>query len=106
MSQIATVYAAELAGTTSRLVRVEIDMQVGLPTFSIVGLADKAVSEAKERVSSALKNSGFKPPHRENKRVVVNLAPADVKKNGSQYDLAIAVGYACASGQLRGAGVD
>lgn len=93
-------FAAELDGIDARVIEVETDINVGLSAFTIVGLADKAVSEARERVASALKNCGVKPPTRENRRVTINLAPADIKKNGSQYDVAIALGYLCASGQL------
>ncbi len=70
-------------------------------SFTIVGLADKALSEAKERVNSSLKNIGVKAPNKENRKIVVNLAPADIKKAGSQYDLAIALGYLIASQQIR-----
>ncbi|MCL5011870.1 MAG: YifB family Mg chelatase-like AAA ATPase [Patescibacteria group bacterium] len=101
MNHISKLFCAELEGLIPRLVEVEVDIHVGLASFTIVGLADKAVSEAKERVSSALKNSGIKPPNRENRKVTVNLAPADIKKNGSQYDVAIALGYMVASGQLK-----
>lgn len=95
------VFSAELEGIDARLVEVETDLHVGLHAFNIVGLADKALSEAKERVSSALKNIGIKPPTKENRRVVVNLAPADLKKTGSQYDLAIAIGYLLATNQIK-----
>src|SRR3989344_7796325 len=95
------VYSAELDGIEARLIEVETDINVGLHSFTIVGLADKALSEAKERVNSALKNTGVKPPNNENRKIVVNLAPADVKKTGSQYDLAIALGYLLASGQTK-----
>ncbi|MFA7201759.1 MAG: YifB family Mg chelatase-like AAA ATPase [Candidatus Paceibacterota bacterium] len=98
---ISKLFCAELDGIVPHLIEVEVDIHVGLASFTIVGLADKAVSEAKERVSSALKNSGIKPPNRENRKVTVNLAPADIKKNGSQYDVAIALGYMIASGQLK-----
>jgi magnesium chelatase family protein len=64
-------------------------------------LADKALNEAKERVNAALKNSDIKPPNRENRRITVNLAPADIKKAGSQYDLAIALGYLLATQQIK-----
>ena len=77
------VYSAELEGIDARLIELETDINVGLHNFAIVGLADKALSEAKERVNSALKNIGVKSPNRENRRITVNLAPADVKKNGS-----------------------
>lgn len=101
VSQFARLLAAELEGIEARLVEVETDINVGLHSFNIVGLADKAVSEAKERVNAALKNIGVKPPTKENRRIVVNLAPADLEKSGSQYDLAIALGYLLASGQIK-----
>lgn len=98
--RIAKLYSAELEGIRAKPIEVEVDINVGLHSFNIVGLADKALSEARERVNSALKNSGVKPPTRENRKITVNLAPADLKKTGSQYDLAIALGYLLASGQL------
>jgi magnesium chelatase family protein len=100
MSNLATVFSAELEGIQARTIEVEVDLNVGLHAFTIVGLADKALNEAKERVNSALKNSGVKPPNRENRKITVNLAPADVRKTGSQYDLAIALGYLVATGQI------
>src|ERR1039457_4539791 len=69
--------------------------------INIVGLGDRSLNEAKERVNSALKNSGIKPPNRENRKITVNLAPADVKKTGSHYDLAIALGYLLATKQIK-----
>src|SRR5258708_3292969 len=98
---LAKVYSAELEGIKSKLIEVEVDLNVGLHSFAIFGLGDKAVGEAKERVNSALKNSGVKPPNRENRKITVNLAPADVKKAGSQYDLAIALGYLVATKQIK-----
>jgi len=95
------VFSAELDGIEARPVEVETDLQVGIHAFSIVGLADKALNEAKERVSAALKNIGVKPPSKENRKITVNLAPADFKKTGSHYDLAIAVGYLLATGQIK-----
>lgn len=95
------VFSAEIDGIDAECVEVEADLNVGLHSFNIVGLADKAVSEAKERVNSALKNSGIKPPSRENRKITINLAPADVKKAGSRFDLPIAVAYLLATGQLR-----
>ncbi|MBI2506693.1 MAG: YifB family Mg chelatase-like AAA ATPase [Candidatus Colwellbacteria bacterium] len=98
---LSKVYSAELEGIEAKLIEVEVDLNVGLHSFNIVGLADKALNEAKERVSSAIKNTGFKPPTKENRKITVNLAPADVKKTGAQYDLAIAVGYLVATEQIR-----
>ncbi|OGM90570.1 hypothetical protein A2755_03385 [Candidatus Wolfebacteria bacterium RIFCSPHIGHO2_01_FULL_48_22] len=96
----AKLYCAELEGVVSRCIEVEVDLHPGLSAFTIVGLGDKAVSEAKERVQAAIKNSGMKPPNKQNRKLTVNLAPADVKKNGSQYDMAIALGYLLASEQM------
>jgi magnesium chelatase family protein len=98
---LAMVYSAELEGVNAKLIEVEIDLNVGIHAFNIVGLADKALNEARERVNSALKNSGMRPPNRENRKITINLAPADVKKTGSQYDLAIALGYLMASAQIQ-----
>lgn len=78
-------------------VRVECDVMNGLPAFEIVGLASIAIKEARERVRSAIKNSGFEFP---NRKIVVNLSPADVRKEGSHFDLAIATGILLASGQV------
>ncbi len=101
MNSFSKVYSSELEGIDAKIIEVETDINVGLHSFNIVGLADKALSEARERVNSALKNSGAKPPNRENRKITVNLAPADIKKNGSQYDLAIAVGYLLATKQIK-----
>ncbi|MDP1706655.1 MAG: YifB family Mg chelatase-like AAA ATPase [bacterium] len=101
MSLVPKLYSAELEGIEAELVEVEADINVGLHSFNIVGLADKAVSEAKERVNSALKNSQIKPPTKENRRITINLAPADLKKAGSRFDLPIALAYLLASGQLK-----
>ncbi len=96
---IARLYSGELEGVNARLIEIEADVSVGLRTFAIVGLADRALNEAKERVNAALKNSGVKPPNQENRKIIINLAPADVRKTGSHYDLGIALGYLIASGQ-------
>ncbi len=101
MTHFSKVYSAELDGIDARLIEVETDIHVGLHAFNIVGLADKALTEARERVSSALKNIGIKPPSQENRKIVVNMAPADVKKTGSHYDLAIAIGYLLATEQIK-----
>jgi len=86
-----------LNGVDTIPVDVEIDISDGLPGFEIVGLPDSAVRESRERVKSAIKNSGFKFPIR---KITVNLAPADVKKEGSIYDLAIALGILCCMGEI------
>jgi len=101
IKNLAKLYSAELEGLQARLIEVEVDLNVGLHSFNIVGLGDKALQEAKERVNSALKNSDIKPPNKENRKITVNLAPADIKKTGSQYDLAIAVGYMLSTEQIK-----
>lgn len=86
-----------LSGLEGHLVRVEVDVANGLPDITLVGLPDASVKEAKERVRSAIRNAGFEFPLQ---RITVNLAPADIKKEGSMYDLAIAVGILAATEQL------
>ena len=86
-----------LNGIDAIPIEVEIDINDGLPGFDIVGLPDSSVKEARERVKSAIKNSGFNFPVR---HITVNLAPADIKKEGSLYDLPIALGILCCSGQI------
>ncbi len=93
----ATVRSASLLGLKCLPVEIEVDVSPGLPSFIIVGLPDAAVSEARDRVRSAIKNSGYTFPTR---RVTVNLAPAHIRKVGSLYDLPIAVGILLASGQI------
>lgn len=97
----AKLYSAALSGINAKIVEVECDLSPGLFNFAIVGLPDTAVKESKDRVSSALKNSGASPPSRRNKRVTVNLAPADLKKEGPAYDLPIALGYLLVSDQIK-----
>ena len=95
---LAKIYSGALVGIDSVLIEVEVDVaSLGMPSFTIVGLPDKAVEEAKERVKSAIKNSGANFPV---KRITVNLAPADFPKEGPSYDLPIALGILIASGQL------
>ena len=86
---LSKVLSFGLKGIEGFKVDVETDVTSGLPNFNVVGLADTAVKEAKERVRSAIKNSGFEYPV---KRITVNLAPADIKKEGPSFDLALAVG--------------
>src|SRR5260221_1055724 len=95
---LAKVWSAAIVGLDAVPVEVEVDIpSQGLPSFTIVGLPDEAVQEARERVRSALKNSGADFPA---KRITVNLAPADLPKEGPSYDLPIALGILLASGQL------
>jgi magnesium chelatase family protein len=85
----------------AREITVEIDVARGLYNFSIIGLADKAVGESRDRIQSAIKNSGFKAPTQTNRKITVLLAPASIKKEGSGFDLAIAVAYLSAICDLR-----
>lgn len=94
---LAKVYAPAHVGVDSRLVEVECDLANGLPGFTVVGLGDKAVDESRERVKGAIKNSGLVMP---TKRITLNLAPADLPKDGTGYDLALAVSILVASGQV------
>lgn len=94
---LAMVKTAATVGLEGQLVDVEVDISSGLPALTIVGLPDAAVQESRERVRSAIRNSGFEFPM---KRTVVNLAPAHLKKAGPAYDLPIAVGILISSGQL------
>ena len=98
---LATVLSATLHGLDGRVIRVEVDVAPGLPGFTIVGLADVALQEARERVRGAIRNAGFVHPPR---RITVNLAPADLRKAGSSLDLAIAVGILLGSEQVRPGG--
>jgi magnesium chelatase family protein len=94
---LAIVKSTALYGLDGQIVEVEVDVSKGLPSFDIVGLPDASVREAKDRVRTAIKNSGLEFPV---KRITVNLAPADLKKEGPVYDLPIAVGILAATNQL------
>src|SRR3990167_7710337 len=93
------VLSAAIIGLDAKLVQVEIDVSHGLRSFTIVGLPDKTVEESKERIESAIKNSKLLSPHGRTFRILINLAPADVKKEGSLYDLPIALAFLIASKQ-------
>ncbi|RME02139.1 MAG: hypothetical protein D6812_06755, partial [Deltaproteobacteria bacterium] len=84
-----TIVSAAILGIDAYPVAVEVDVRPGLPAFNIVGLPDNAVRESKERVMAAIRNTGILPPA---KRITVNLAPADIRKDGSAFDLPIALG--------------
>lgn len=90
-------FGATTVGLNGIIITVEVDISNGIPCLEIVGLPDAAVRESKERVRAAIKNAGFEYPQ---KRITINLAPADLKKDSSGLDLPIAVGILCASGQL------
>ena len=93
----ATVASVSVVGLTAHPVQVEVDIADGLPVFTIVGLPDATVQEARERVKSAIRNAGFRfPAH----RITVNLAPADLRNEGAFFDLPVAIGILKASGQF------
>lgn len=96
---LASIHSFGLSGLTGFPVTVEVDMQGGsMPSFDIVGLPDASVRESRERVGAALKNSGIKIP--QTQRTVINLAPADLRKEGPIYDFPIALGMLCAQGRI------
>ena len=92
------VQSRALLGLDAAAVTVEVHLANGLPSFTLVGLADVEVKEARERVRSAIQNSGLEFPS--NKRITVNLAPADLPKDSGRFDLPIAIGLLAASGQI------
>jgi magnesium chelatase family protein len=94
---LASLRSAAVFGVEAFPVHVEVDVAFGLPHFSMVGLPDATVKESRDRVRSAIRNSGFEFPHH---RITVNLAPADVRKAGSSFDLPIALGLLATSGPL------
>lgn len=98
---VAKIFSGAIIGIEARIIEVEVETSYGLPKFNIVGLPDKAVEESKERVNSAIKASKFHSPKQEPRKVLVSLAPADIKKTGSIYDLPIAVGILMADQQIR-----
>ena len=95
--RLAQVLSRAQCGLDAPEVNVEVHLSGGLPSLSIVGLPEAAVKESKDRVRSAILNSGFEFPRR---RITINLAPADLKKEGGRFDLPIALGILAASGQL------
>ncbi len=97
----AKVYSAQVNLLSGQIVTIEVDLSRGLHAFSVVGLPDKAVDESKDRVSSAIKNSGFQSPKAKNQKIIVSLSPADLKKEGPFFDLAIALSYMLAAGDLK-----
>lgn len=94
----ARVFSAQTELLSGRIVSVEVDTSKGMNNFVIVGLGDRAVDEARDRVGSALKNAGFESPKSKNQKTIVSLSPADLKKEGSHFDLSIALGYLIAEG--------
>ena len=91
----ANIHTISFVGLDVKKIEVQVHITRGMPAFSIVGLANKSVSEAKERVRSAIASSGFQFPQ---SRITINLAPADIVKDGSHYDLPIAIGILTSMG--------
>lgn len=96
----AEALAAQPIGSVAQLVTIEADLTRGLHSFTIVGLPDKAVEEARDRVNAAIRHSGVRPPKQQNRHIVLSLSPADLKKEGSHYDVALALAYLGASGDI------
>lgn len=98
--EFSRVYAAQPSLLKGHIITIEVDIANGLHAFSIVGLPDKAVEESKDRVSSAIKNSGLKSPKSKNQKIVVSLSPAELKKEGPYFDVGIALAYLLSSGDV------
>src|SRR4026207_1925883 len=100
---LASLGGAAVFGVDAYPVQIEVDVSFGLPSFTMVGLPDATVRESRDRVRLAIRNSGFEFPHH---RITVNLAPADVRKAGSSFDLPIALGLLAVSGPLKRPTID
>lgn len=96
----ATLTAAQPVGAGAELITIEADLSRGLHAFSIVGLADKAVDEARDRIAAAIRHSGFKSPKATNRRIILSLSPASLKKEGAHYDLPLALCYLAAAREI------
>ncbi|HVY73071.1 MAG TPA: YifB family Mg chelatase-like AAA ATPase [Candidatus Paceibacterota bacterium] len=99
--QYARVWGAQTSMLAPHLVSVETDLSRGLHSFTVVGLPDKAVEESRDRVAAAIKHSGFESPKTRNQKIVISLAPADLRKEGPMFDLAIALSYLLAADDIR-----
>jgi magnesium chelatase family protein len=97
---ISRTYSAQLSGLNTHIITIETDLSNGLHAFTIVGLGDKSVEEARDRISAAIKNTGYISPKQKNQKVVISLAPADLRKEGPVFDLGMALGYLLASGDI------
>ena len=97
----ASVVSAQPLGAGAELVTIESDLTRGLHAFSIIGLPDKAMEEARDRIAAAIRHAGFASPKATNKRIVLSLSPADLKKEGSHYDLPLALCYLAAAGDVQ-----
>ncbi len=95
------VYSAQANLIRATIISIEVDLSKGLHAFTIVGLPDKAVEESRDRVSAAIKNSGYTSPKSKNQKVIISLAPADIKKEGPSFDVPMALSYLMASDDIR-----
>lgn len=94
------IYSGQSDIMGANIIDIESDISRGLHSFNIVGLGDKAVDESKDRVNSAIKNTGFDAPKSKNEKIIISLAPADIKKEGPAFDLGIALSYLLSSGEV------
>lgn len=99
--QYARVYGAQTSALSPHIVTIETDLSRGLHSFTVVGLPDKAVEESRDRVASAIKHAGFDSPKSRNQKIVISLAPADLKKEGPMFDLPMALSYLLAADDVR-----
>lgn len=97
---VAKSYSAQLSGLNSEIITIEVDISNGLHSFSIVGLGDRSIEEAKDRIGAAIKNSGFVSPKQKNQKVIISLAPAHIRKEGPSFDLGMAMAYLLASEEI------
>lgn len=95
------LFSSAINGIDAQLIEVEVDSTPGIHAFNIVSLPDKAVQESKDRIASAIKNSSLAAPNSKHRKIIINLAPADLKKEGPSYDLPIAVGYLMETKQVQ-----
>lgn len=98
---LAKIFSASTIGVEAMIIEVEVDVSKGIHSFDIVGLADNAIKESRQRIGSAIKNLKLESPLKTNKKVIVNLIPANLKKTGSSYDLPISIGFLLANQQLK-----
>ncbi|MES2436456.1 MAG: YifB family Mg chelatase-like AAA ATPase [Patescibacteria group bacterium] len=97
----AKVYSAQASLIKATVISIEVDLSKGLHSFTVVGLPDKAVEESRDRIAAAIKNSGFDSPKSKNQKVVISLAPADIKKEGPSFDVPMALAYLLACDDIR-----
>ncbi len=97
---ISKLFSAQLSGLSTYIIEIEVDLSNGLHNFSIIGLGDKSIEESKDRISAAIKNIGYTSPKQKNQKVVISLAPADIRKEGPSFDMGMALAYLCACGDI------